>query len=497
MNVPSPKTPTQKSSQAGVNVPSPKTPPQKPSKAGVNVRSPKAPPKKPSPGNAAPPNNQATDTPPSTEHAQTAPDAKDEAEALDKAKAKVKRIADMLEHGKLVQMMKDPDSTENQYKLEELGKALNEESIKSLHKNPKYVEEVRTKIGELLSEKYIRHVQREATLGANFGQAPYDHGKADADSPWRSIEIMQENQRRLDLDARQRTQQSDPLTKKLIELGKPFQPPKTDSKPDNALGEPGKKPLKTADQDKQPPLVKPSPRTAPHVKAPDKPASADNVQSEPTPLLSDDAKAKLKQLDELLSPDNIVKTLRNPHCQESRQRLQAIEDLVSDTSLNAWLPDPEMQAKLKKQVRHLVSPKNLQALLRDAGSTPNSGTSTDKQPQGSVSESLGPRTAPQVKTPDKPASTDEVHSQPTSPLSDDAKAKLNQLYELLSNDSIVKILREPHTQESMQRVKAIEDLLKKGSLDTCFPDPEMQTRLKRWARFVVSPGNLQALLRKP
>lgn len=340
--------------------PSPLTPPQPfyPPTA-ANVTSPEKPPQKPSGDSVAPPENKTSDKLPNTENAQSATGGDLSAEA----RKKLERIAELLSRSNLAPMMSEPYSQQNQFNLNELRTLLSEDSINSLSGDAKELAAMRSKIGAALSDKTVRGLQRETALGSNFGQVAYDSTNLDPHVPWNNLQAMQSEQRKEDLKVRQRILMSDPLAKKLIGMGGPFQPPKTDAQPEETPVEPDKKPSKDDTQAEQSPLEKPSPRTAPLAQAPNKPSNTEEVKTEPTTPHADETYGKLKQIDEMLSRDSLIKMLREPGSQENIQRVEKIKELMGEDSLETLSQD--MRDKLIDRVRLVLSKENLQNLSNE------------------------------------------------------------------------------------------------------------------------------------
>lgn len=342
--------------------PSPLTPPQPFSPPPApNVTAPEKPAQKPSGDSVALPENKTSDKLPSTDNAQSATGGGLYAEA----RKKLERIAELLTRRNLAPMMSEPYSKQNQLTLNELRTLLSEDSINSLSSDSKELAEMRSKIGGALSDRTIRGLQRETALGPNFGQVAYDSTNLDPHVPWSRLQAMQSEQRKEDIKVRQRILMSDPLAKKLIDIGGPFQPPKTDAKPADTPVEPDKKPSENATQPEQSVLEKPSPRIAPLAQAPNTPSTTEEVKTEPTTPRADEAHRKLKQIDELMSRDSLIEMLREPGSQESIQRVEKIKALMSEDSLNILSQD--MRDELIDRVRLVLSKENLQTLSNENG----------------------------------------------------------------------------------------------------------------------------------
>ena len=392
------------------------------------------------------PRDQAPHLPASNEKTNGTPDAEPSAEVQEK----IDRITTLLDRNTLVQMMSAPNSRETTEKLKEFKELLSDKSLKNLTSNEEELAKLKQLIGQLLSEKNIHNLQREAAAGPNPEQLHHHLSNTDKDVPWRGAQHLQAEQRKEDVRIRQRSRLCDPLCKRLIAIGQPYQPLESETPPATTPIKPDK--VAGADPEKPENTPATRPKTA-------------QVQSTDTPRQPGEPHPTLKRIEELVSRESLINILRNPDSEQSVKRVEELTGLLNEASLNALTRDPTLQQKLKDRVRQVISKENLDTLRREEGiaeteTSPNAGDI-------------------------KPAQASKV--------ADDAGEKIKRIGELISQQAIIRRLREPDSAITFRENKEIEELLSEDSLKTLADKPDELAELKKRIEQMASSNYLQTL----
>ncbi|WP_257603982.1 hypothetical protein [Pseudomonas tolaasii] len=266
------------------------------------------------------------------------------AEPSAEAQEKIDRISTLLERSHLIQMMSTPNARGTREDLKEIRELLSEDSLRTLTSDSVELMKLKRDIGQGLSEKNLRNLQREAAVGPNPEQFHHHLSNTDHDVPWRGALQMRAEQRKEDHRINQRSRLCESLCQRLIAIGQPYRPPEPETTPDQRAGTDDKKPENTHGV---------RPKTAPQVQT---------VHRERAP---GEINPTLKRIDELLSRQSLVNILRAPDSAQSVQSIEELTGLLSEASLNAWNQDTRVQERLKDRVRQVISRENLDTLRRE------------------------------------------------------------------------------------------------------------------------------------
>ncbi|WP_254865938.1 hypothetical protein [Pseudomonas fluorescens] len=298
-----------------------------------------------------------------------------------------------------------------------------------------------------------------------------------------------------------------------------------------------------------------NPPSPPHDQAPRTFAGNEKVNAAPDTGPSAEVQTKIDKISTLLERNNVIQMMSTPNARETRQNLKEIRELLSEDSLKTLTSNPRELAKLKHDIGQGLNEKNMRSLQREAAVGPNpeqfhhhlsntdqdvpwrgaqqmqaeqrkedhrinqrarlsdplckhlvsigepyrppepettpataavepdKGTAADnKKPESTLAS--GPKSAPQIQTADNAQKPGELH--PT----------LKKIDELISRESLVNILRDPDSAQSLQRVEELKGLLNEESLNAWTRDSSLQEKLKARVRQVISGENLDTLRRE-
>lgn len=280
----------------------------------------------------------------------------------------------------------------------------------------------------------------------------------------------------------------------------------------------------------------------------DKPLDTDKTPEKSTAPPSADALAKMNQLGRLLNRDNLIQMMRAPYSAETRQSVKALRQLVSKETINTLTRDPKERADLRAKLGELFSEKNIHILQREASALPIAELTperiaqrtADADPEKSyeatqkiqselddeklntrnrkrqcqplcekliaIGQSLGTQ-APEATPGSKPEADVTPHHNSTvhhhhnhaqvqsdTPLSPEALTTMRDLADILSRNSLIRMMHEPHTTYNAQRRKRLDELLSEDSLNSLSSDLKEVKKLRALIDLILSLENLQSLL---
>lgn len=291
------------------------------------------------------PSRDAHDKSPNTENTQAASIAPRSPDAL----SKMQKIAQLLSRESLINMMRAPYAKETAQNLKDLRALLSPDSLNLLSDDPKERAQIRAKVGELLSEKNIHGLRREATALPIAALTPEKIRERTAKiDPQESFDACRQVGKELKaekLNIRHRERHCEPLCKNLIAIGQPL-----------TLDTPGTPPVVKTET----PAIPPSPNVAPRSKSTPQTITHDHAQA------SAEALATMREIGEILNRDSLIRMMREPNTTETVEHVKALERLLSDESLNSLSADPSEVAQLRTVINQIMSEANLQSLLREA-----------------------------------------------------------------------------------------------------------------------------------
>lgn len=270
--------------------------------------------------------------------------------------AKMRTIADLLSRDSLIEMMREPYSKKTVQRLKELRTLLSKDSLNALTRDPAERAHLRSGISQVLSEKNIHVLQREAAAVPNPNLTPEKIRertfKTDSEESYHASQRIHDELQQEQADTRERTRLCEPLCKNLVAIGQPLSNQATETNAELDANDPAK-----------PPLVKPK-SLQPEVPTP--PSSPQEVSetsgTRPTP----EVLAKLRRIGELLSRDSLIQMLREPNTKQSLQRMEELRVLLSEKSINSLSSHHSELAAFRAGVSQVLSATNLRALELEA-----------------------------------------------------------------------------------------------------------------------------------
>lgn len=267
----------------------------------------------------------------------------------------MRTIADLLSRDSLIEMMREPYSKKTVQRLKELRTLLSKDSLNTLTRDPAERAQLRSGISQVLSEKNIHVLQREAAAVPNSNLTPEKIRertfKTNPEESYVASQQIHDELQQEKADTRERTRLCEPLCKNLVAIGQPLsnQAPETNAELD-------------ANDPAKPPLVKPK-SLQPEVPTP--PSSPQEVSETSGTRHTPEVLAKLRRIGELLSRDSL-QMLREPNTKQSLQRMEELRVLLSEKSINSLSSHHSELAAFRASVSQVLSATNLRALELEA-----------------------------------------------------------------------------------------------------------------------------------